>query len=433
MVRVVAALVVVGWVGLANAGPTRKVTIETVPPGAVVYLNAKEDGPVCEKTPCTFSAPIGETPLIVELAQHREIIQNLVVKKTGRLAPIKLRLERAIGVLVFEGPKGALITVDDVERGKAPKQVELSEEGHHVVVTFRGKTLYDEFIEVVAGDVSTVPVIAVATATDDDGSEIDDDRAKRPTKKSAKIVATTSAGQPHGSYFRITALMDVGFRTFFYDKPKVAEAPPDLEREYGQLLGGPLVEVWPMEIAKARALRGLSLFGRFQLGLNAQRVAGVNDIITTAWQSWEAGIRQRFRLGDRASFELGVGYGHDKYQYNSSDVTDEADAPEVDYESLRLRLRASGMIWRLEPYVNVEGRYVLSGGTVQARFPDGASVQGYGAGLGMIMRLGSFQLRGGASAMQYRWAFAYAEDATVKADAGRDTIFQLQLGLGYAY
>ncbi|MGE0548890.1 MAG: PEGA domain-containing protein [Kofleriaceae bacterium] len=426
MIRVVTIVVMVGWVGVANAGPTRKVTIETVPEGAAVYLNAKEDGPVCEKTPCTFNAPIGETPLIVELAQHREVIQNIVVKKTGRIPTIKLRLEPAVGTLVFEGPKGARITIDDVDRGKAPKQIEVSEEGHHVVVTLNGKTLYDDFVEVVAGDETTVEVKRVASSSDEpDGP--DDTPDPRP-----KLEAKTETKPPRGPYIRVTALFDIGFRTFFYDNIQTGGTIRDLEQEYGQMLGGPLIEAWPLATSGTNTLRGLSLLARFQFGLNAQRVQGITGMVDTAWQSFEIGVRQRFRVADGAALELGAGYTGDKYDYTGATASDVGLIPKVNYQTVRLGVRASANVWRIEPYVSLEGRLVVSGGELPKRFP-GASAKGYGAGVGLLAKLGSFQLRGGASAVQYAWSFEYEDMSMLKADGGKDTIYSLQLGVGYAY
>src|SRR5262252_9576582 len=109
-----AACVVLGLVGSAAAGnKTSKVTIETDPPGAKVYLNLKEDGEVCT-TPCTIDAPIGETPIIVEAENRRSIIENLVVpRKTARPLRVSYKLKPAVGALVIAGGDGAAIVIDE--------------------------------------------------------------------------------------------------------------------------------------------------------------------------------------------------------------------------------------------------------------------------------------------------------------------------------
>ncbi len=55
------------------------------------------------------------------------------------------------------------------------------------------------------------------------------------------------------------------------------------------------IELWPRRSPALPPLRGLSLLGRFQLGLNPQRVAGngIIDKTTTFWQSFEVSLRQR--------------------------------------------------------------------------------------------------------------------------------------------
>src|SRR5690242_3334768 len=72
--------------GIAHAEPKQKVSVDTNPAGATVYLNAKEDGPVCEKTPCSFDAPVGKVTVIVELAGHRAKYEELTVPARPRAA-----------------------------------------------------------------------------------------------------------------------------------------------------------------------------------------------------------------------------------------------------------------------------------------------------------------------------------------------------------
>ena len=91
MVRVLVTGVIVGWVGIAAAGPTRKVTVESDPAGASVYVNDKEEGVKC-KTPCTVDAPVGEATFIVELENHQQKFEALVIPKKGKVAKVTVKL-----------------------------------------------------------------------------------------------------------------------------------------------------------------------------------------------------------------------------------------------------------------------------------------------------------------------------------------------------
>ncbi|HEY6174005.1 MAG TPA: PEGA domain-containing protein, partial [Kofleriaceae bacterium] len=171
--RVLAAFLVLGLAGRADAGPgqgqgqakTSKVTIETDPPGAKVYFNLKEDGEVCT-TPCTVDAPIGETPIIVEAENRRSIIENLVVpRKTARPLRVSYKLRPALGSIVVEGGDGAAILIDEQSQGFAPRRFDDVVAGaHHVVLEKNGKKLYDGFVEVEIDGEATVTPTRVASA-----------------------------------------------------------------------------------------------------------------------------------------------------------------------------------------------------------------------------------------------------------------------------
>ncbi len=121
MLRVLVTGVVVGWAGLAAAAPTRKVTVESEPPGASVYVNDKEDGAKCT-TPCTVDAPIGDTVLIVELENYVQKFQPVVVSKRGKINKVTVKLEPSIGYIVIDSAKGASISVDDVDAAWLPRR-----------------------------------------------------------------------------------------------------------------------------------------------------------------------------------------------------------------------------------------------------------------------------------------------------------------------
>src|SRR5262249_28802384 len=123
MARVqLACMLVLAAGGAASAGPTRKVRIDTTPPHATVYFNDKDSKPVCNDTPCTVDAPVGETPVIIELEKYAPLIDLLTVPKKGDASPMKVqfKLAHASSTLAIETAfaKGASVTVDDIDQGK---------------------------------------------------------------------------------------------------------------------------------------------------------------------------------------------------------------------------------------------------------------------------------------------------------------------------
>src|ERR1700761_523018 len=97
--------------GVAEAG--RKVLVESDPPGATVYLNDKEAGPVCSATPCTIDVPAGgDANVIVEASGYAPEFASVDLAKKGKLA-VKVTLKKAMGTIVVDQPKGATISVDD--------------------------------------------------------------------------------------------------------------------------------------------------------------------------------------------------------------------------------------------------------------------------------------------------------------------------------
>jgi len=430
-------LVIAGF-GVAEAGgKTSKVTIETDPPGAKVYFGLKEDGEICT-TPCTVDAPIGETPIIVEAASRRTIIENLVVpKKTARPMKVRYTLAPAVGTLIVEGGNGATIKIDDEDKGKAPGRVDgVAAGAHHIVVEKNGKPLYDDFLEIEAGHEATVTARTAAA-----------EPPPPPRKRDPAISATTTTAAPapaprarrRGPSFAVTGTMDVGFRQFSYRNNTTPETQRD-DQEGGQILAGPIVEVWPTTLLGLGILPGLALYGRFELGVNAQPVTVIDSTtgmkmqtsLTTAWRSLEVSLHQRWTIANTATLEIGAGYTDDRYQFNGA--SDEiALVPDASYKAVRVGVRASLLLGSLEPYVAAENRLVLSGGAMDKRYTLGTSVNGIHGALGAAVHLGHVEVRLEGGLTRYSWTFKPDTTDATKADGGTDTIESVTVALGYAY
>ena len=437
MVRVLVAAALVAWVGVADAGPKRKVTIETEPAGASIYLGDVENGPVCEDTPCSVNLPIGEQILVIELAGHQRMYTSVVVPARGKLKTSTFKLEKAIGTIVVDGPRGARVVVGDTDHGKAPVRIEVAAEPHRVVVSLGGKTLYDDYIEVGSGEEVPVAVKRVAGGgggradPDDDEAPLDGDDDDGGSAGGIRTGTGTPARR--AAYLRVTAALDIGFRHFVYAN---VETPQTLreESEAGQLLGGPIIELWPGAMAKVAALRGLSLVGRFQFGLNSQQVTGngIMNETSTFWQSIEVSLRHRWTFGAKLGVELGAGYVQDRHQF-SGRPEDIALVPDAHYQSMRLGARVSAVLGTLEPYLSVENRFVMAGGKLEARFAEGTSISGIRGSLGVSARFGKLSARLEGTATRYSWDFTFMPSAAYRAESATDSIRQIQLAVGYEY
>jgi PEGA domain len=435
---------IVAYAGIAEAGPTRKVSVETEPPGATVYLNDTESGAVCEATPCSFEAPIGQTPIIVQLKNYGPVVDNLDVPKKGRPISVKFTLVMALATLVIETPaaKGASIRVDEEDKGKVPARIEVSgNDAHHVVVAMGGKTLYDDYVNAGAGDeIAITPkaagTVVVATkdpdpiVTDDGGGGVGSGNTSAPTDPS---IGKTAPERPRKRIFKISAVFDFGHRSFTYDK---GTTPSGNIRNVDDTMsmGGLELELWPL--ANASHLGGLSLLAHYARTIIPQPVSG-GSTAKSAWDSLEVSLRHRWTPGDTLALEVGGGFVRDKFGFDG-DPGDVANTPDITYGALRIGGRIALRLGIFEPYVGAENRIVVSRGDFGDRFMQGtnrsaSAASGYRAALGATAQLGPLDARVEGSIMRYSWTFAYDPGSTYRADAGTDAVEIITATLGIAY
>ncbi len=444
--QVLAACLVASAAGSAAAGgpgpgnaqgntKTSKVTIETDPPGAKVYFNVKEDGEVCT-TPCTVDAPIGETPIIVEAENRRSIIENLVVpRKTARPLRVSFNLRPAYGSLVIEGSDGATIKIDERAQGTAPRRFEdILAGAHHVVLERDGKKLYDEFVEVEVDADATVSVPRAAVPAAPVASPA-------PAVAAAREAPDRARGGP---MVAVAAATDIGFRQFTYTN-NLTPTRQRNDSEGGEVLTGASVELWPTALLFPGTLPGLSLYGRFQIGVNPQPVTVRDSVtgemkptsLTTSWRSWEISLRHRWTIAGAGTIEVGAGYTSDRYQFTTDGSMDgdaqRATVPDAAYKAVRIGGRASLRFGRFEPYIAAENRLVVSGGMMEHRYKLNTSVNGVQGALGAVIHLGHFEVRADASVTDYSWAFRYELSDDDKADGGSDLIERIGFSIGYVY
>ena len=435
-----AVAVVAASAAIAHASPTHKVTIETDPAGAHVYLNDVDSGAVCDKTPCTIDVPVGTYPIILQLANYAPKIDQLDVPKRPKGPLIKkFKLEPSVGTIVIDSPpeaKGASVKIDDVDHGKlgasGNTRVEIDPGGHNVVVELNGKTLFQQIINVDTGEEVPIKVsVAAAPAAPGDGVKIEDDTTT-PPKDTPSI--TKSATPERSRFISGDVVVDVGFRRFSYTNAKVGPLAP--ESEDGQVIAGPAIEVWPSEAVGWDHLRGMSLFLKLELPINHQDVLdSMKQPIgpTTYWMTFEASIKQRWTIGDMAAVEVGAGYVQDQLRFNG-DIADVQKLPDCDYQSIRLGARGALTFGAIEPYVALETRAVEDGGQLATRFQS-ASATGFRGAIGVAARGGNFVGRIEASDVHYDWTLSQVTQPGNfnGADGATDKVLGFSFLLGYQY
>lgn len=437
--RFLTVLAVLAVASIAQAAPKKRIKIESDPPGATVYFNSKEDGPVCT-TPCTVDAPLGDTPIIVELENHKQLFENLVVS-ARKPVTVKYKLVPAIGTLNVRGPTGARILVDDVDKGKAPTSFSLPAGTHTVILILDGKKVATEFVDIPSNDEVTVEGKAVAEIKPrpkkEDPVVDEEESGGGGAGGGGELSSSTTTVVPapaRGPYISLALAMDIGFRNFEYENPMTGNLSP--EKEGGQVLVGPVAEIYPGTLAGIRFLRGLSLLARFGYGVNQQAVKQKLSMTTTSaktyWRAFEVSLRQRWPIKKVMAFEVGGGYVRDQYQFEGM-VSDIELVPDADYQNIRLGVRVSALLGTIEPYLTVENRIVLSGGAIEERFDD-ASASGGRVALGGEAKFGAVSLRLEGALNYYSWSFT-SNDATDKwrASGGTDSIKYITAAIGYAY
>ena len=437
-----AGVLLVVWVGLADAGNTRKVEINSEPAGATVYINNIDDGAACNATPCTIDAPIGTSSIILRKEGYAPGFGQLDVPRKGKLKTLTVTLDSAIGTLVFDDPalKGGTILIDDVAQGIAPKHVDVEAISHHVVVMLKGKELYSEFITVESG--VEVPIKAVkgapAVVAETTGGGSDDGAgggSDETTGDDTKIKQTTPA-PTRDRFITAGVVFDVNFRQFHYDNPQNGLASQEIES--GQDLLGPAVELWPMELLGSSHLRGLSIFAKVEFGINHLQVlddtTGMYAGTNTFWGNIEGDVRQRWKVGDTGGIEISGGFVRDQMEYNANNKTDLDKVPVVDYKSIRLGLRGSASLGGIDAYAGVEGRIVLDAGALRQRF-DNADITGGRIAAGISKTIGPIFARVEGSLLYFGWTIS--ENNTVPnkptADGATDMVEVISILVGIVH
>lgn len=135
-------------------GQYEQVSVESTPPGAVVFVDDKGKGAM-GVTPLDFKLLPGEYTVIVELKGYEPVRQRLNLQK-GQGGQVSVRLvssDRVGAVRLFISETGAQVKVDGRPVGNAPlsEPVRLPAGKHQIEVIKPGFGVYNQLVEVRAG------------------------------------------------------------------------------------------------------------------------------------------------------------------------------------------------------------------------------------------------------------------------------------------
>jgi len=446
-----AVALVAATCGAAWAGPTHRVRIETTPEGAHVYLGDVESGAKCEATPCEFDAPLGDDSIIIQLDKFQTRIEQITVARARDKKPevFQYKLEPAIATIVVDDKRatGASIQIEGHEKAKVPARVEVDAGGHQVSVKLGNKVLYEDFVDVDAGTEKVIELPSGALGKDTsggggsetgggdggEGAGSDDTKGGDGDGGGGSITKGSEPNEERARFISAALVVDVGWRRFHYENPPSSASAS--EGEDGQVIGGPAVEIWPAELLHMRHLRGLSIYGRAEFGLNQLDVAFYDPttmmtttVGKTSWQSYEASLRQRWSF-DSFAVEASAGYVQDVFDYD--DANTGRMLPAADYQALRAGARAFFVSGGFAPYISGEARIVFSGGNLGV--PIQSSATGIRGAAGAELVTGPFYVRAEGEYLHYEWTYPTDVNPANTPSGASDKIFGFSVSAGYQY
>jgi uncharacterized protein (TIGR02145 family) len=135
-----------------------KISINSEPPGADIYLNGFK---VADKTPFTFELNSGTTKIKLKKKKYEDFDTTVVIQ-SAKSSVLSTKLNSNFLFLnVSSEPSGAIVRIDGVELGKTPlsKEIDLSNKLQRGLKTLRIEVDgYEEIVEQISYVPSTTPI-----------------------------------------------------------------------------------------------------------------------------------------------------------------------------------------------------------------------------------------------------------------------------------
>ncbi len=409
-------------------GPKFRVTINSEPPGATIYLDGREFGEVGQ-TPHDMRLPAGEYLLELELDGYETLETTIVVarKRRKRQRFTEELVEKMLGMITVEAPAGladsdqAEVIIDGETVGTAPIDFEVELGPHQVEVRLGDDSAFEEWVDVTIDE----PVV-VTPAFD-----IDSEPEPESEPPASDPPAVERIANRVGSALLIADVgVEFGGRYFRYGGEQT-----DNLRPY-DAFGIPMLrvgaELYPMAGSTGEWLRKLGLAGRFVVAPALESsIDGGMEVLDTSWLRFSAGARLRHESG-AVLYGAGIGYSVESFDFEEGSSI-ESEVPDVSYRAVYLDgdIRYSGGAFAVLAGLRVLP--VLSAGDTADRFRD-SSVLGIGGRLGAAYNVyGGVEVRGELSYRGFFYSLEANEGDAFIADSAVDNFLGFTVNATYAY
>ena len=450
-----ALLILLGlcWALPAWAGVTGKVTIESDPAGASVYIGDKADG---EKgvTPLTLDLAPGDYTFVVALPGYSDEYKNVTVTRNKKPVVAKITLRKAMGILTVsaKGNKGRDLDVyiNDENRGRIPLTVELSADTYHIEIK-RGKvTIRDERITLEADQETELIVDPAAKVAKEPAKEPDKSPAKdpnptedpdagggtdepsdeptsEPTNAPTGAVSDGTTKPEAASWLTASATTTVMFRKVGYTQVQTDKL--FLFDQGGQVLVGVALEAFPFAKQKS-VLRMLSVRGHGNFGVPQSFATADAQMLSvkTAYLQVGGDVHYQVPLG---SLGLDINTGYERQTLSFSGTSEALSLlPDAAIGSVRLGGGLTVKLGMIDAFGFAEVRLVTGGGPYMERFqnPTGS---GFGVGGGLRTKFGRMFATADVALNRYSWTFLPTPAYIAKTATDSLTMVNLGFGLGF--
>jgi hypothetical protein len=208
---------------------------------------------------------------------------------------------------------------------------------------------------------------AKASATPSPEASTEPAPEKAPEADTGAEATAEPPDQPRGKTLFVGALaVGSGSRNFSYTD----RITPQL-RPYS-LTATPVVsvsaEVYPLAMTKLPVLRGLGITGGYARALALGSTDSAGTQVSTTWQTFDVGARERLRVSRTVLLGIGLGWGENDFHYDLNSIA-AAVLPSVTYRYLRAGLDARVAFGALSVYGGGAYLDVLSTGHIGSVFP----------------------------------------------------------------
>ncbi len=456
-----ALLILLGlcWAVPAWAGATAKVTIESDPPGASVYIGDKADG---EKgvTPVTLDLAPGDYTFVVARTGYSDEYKNVTVARNKKPVIAKITLRKAVGILTVsaKGNKGRDLDVyiNDENRGRIPLTLELGADTYRIEIK-RGKvTIRADRLTLEADQETELIVDPTAKALKEPAKEpvkepakdpdIDNDPDARngsgrnaPDDEPGDAASGETTGEPAGTPDQDAAksmaptwLSAAATTTVMFRKVGYTQVQTDklfLFDQGGQLLVGVALEVFPFA-KKTTVLRNLSVRGHGNFGVpqsfataDSQRLP-----VSTSYRQFGGDLHYQVPLG---SLGLDINTGFEQQTLSFSGTSEALGLlPDAAIGSVRLGGGLTVKLGMIDAFGFAEVRVVTGGGPYMDRFQN-ASGSGFGVGGGLRAKFGRMFATADVALNRYSWTFLPTPQYIAKTATDSLTMLNVGFGIGF--